>query len=46
MEVYIKKFKHVRYNFFKWRYETSLVNKTVLALTFACLTGVLAQVKL
>lgn len=41
--MYIDKYKNVRYNFFKWRYETNLVYKVILALSFACLTGLLAQ---
>ena len=41
--MYIDKYKNIRYNFFKWRYETNLVYKIVLALSFACLTGLLAQ---
>lgn len=33
-----------RYTFFKWRHDSSFVNKTVLALIMACVTGILAQV--
>ena len=33
-----------RYTFFKWRHDSSFVNKTVLALIMACITGILAQV--
>jgi len=43
--MYIDQYKHVRYNFFKWRYETQLVHKVILALGFACLTGLLAQLR-
>ncbi len=33
-----------RYTFFKWRHDSSFVNKAVLALIMACITGILAQV--
>jgi biotin transport system substrate-specific component len=33
-----------RYNFFKWRHDSSFVNKTVLALIMACITGISAQI--
>lgn len=33
-----------RYTFFKWRHDSSFINKTVLALIMACITGILAQV--
>ena len=41
----IQKYKTIRYNFFKWRYELDVVYKFSLAFFFACLTGLLAQVK-
>jgi|Deesub1362B_J571_1020462.scaffolds.fasta_scaffold08453_5 biotin transport system substrate-specific component len=43
--VYIDKYKHARYKAFKWRYELDVVHKVVLALCFACLTGLAAQVR-
>ena len=43
--MYIDKYKEVRYNFFHWRYELNLVYKISLAFFFACLTGVLAQLR-
>jgi len=43
MTVYMNKYKDVRYNFFKWRYESNFLYKVSLALGFACLTGLLAQ---
>jgi len=43
--LYIDKYKNMRYNFFKWRYETKYVNKLFLAFGFALLTAILAQVK-
>jgi biotin transport system substrate-specific component len=43
--LYMNKYKHARYTFFKWRYETEFYYKIILALSFACLTGLLAQVR-
>ncbi|MCD5383826.1 biotin transporter BioY [candidate division WOR-3 bacterium] len=45
MTVCIDKYRHVRYNLFKWRYELDIVHKVALSLGFACLTGLLAQVR-
>jgi len=45
ISLYMNKYKDVRYNFFKWRYELKLVHKILLALSFACLTGLFAQIK-
>ncbi len=41
----ISKYESARYNFFKWRFESTLTNKIALAFGFACLTGLLAQVR-
>ncbi|MFQ6087857.1 MAG: biotin transporter BioY [Candidatus Methanofastidiosia archaeon] len=41
--VYINKYKRVRYDFFKWRYELNILHKVALAFGFACITGLLAQ---
>lgn len=41
----IGKFESVKYNFFKWRFESTFANKVVLAFGFACLTGLLAQIR-
>lgn len=41
--MYLDKYKIIRYNFFKWIYELNIVYKVLLAFSFACLTGVLAQ---
>jgi len=38
-------YESAKYNFFKWRFESSFLNKFALALGFACLTGLLAQVR-
>ena len=45
VNLYINQYRDIRYNFYKWRYETSLVNKLFLAVSFALLTAVLAQLK-
>jgi len=39
----LDKYKLIRYNFFKWRFETTLVHKISLALIFSCLIGLLSQ---
>lgn len=41
--MYLDRYKNIRYNFFKWRYELDFAYKIILALSFACLTGLLAQ---
>ncbi len=41
----IGKFESLKYNFFKWRFESTFANKVALAFGFACLTGLLAQVR-
>jgi biotin transport system substrate-specific component len=41
----IIRYESVKYNFFKWRFESTFANKVVLAFGFACLTGFLAQVR-
>ena len=43
--LYINKFKELRYNFFKWKYESGYVYKLLLAFNFALLTAILAQVR-
>ena len=40
-----EKFESARYNFFKWRFESTFLNKMALALGFACLTGLAAQLR-
>lgn len=42
----LDRYKDVRYNLFKWRYEASLVYKIVLAVAMASLTGIAAQVRI
>lgn len=45
LENIFEKYDSARFNFFKWRFESSTMNKVVLALGFACLTGLLAQLR-
>jgi len=45
INMYIDRYKNVRLNFFKWRYELSFLYKLILTLNFACLTGLLAQLR-
>ncbi|MDH7507464.1 MAG: biotin transporter BioY [Candidatus Thermoplasmatota archaeon] len=45
INIYINKYKIMRYKFFKWRYEISLLYKISLCFFFACLTGVFAQIR-
>jgi biotin transport system substrate-specific component len=45
INLYVDKYKEIRYNFFKWRYELNLLYKLTLALTFALFTGLLAQIR-
>ncbi len=39
------RYESAKFNFFKWRFESTVANKVVLAFGFACLTGLLAQVR-
>ncbi len=45
INIYIDGYKNARLNLFKWRYELNLIYKIILALSFACLTGLLAQLR-
>ena len=45
INMYINKYKNARYVLFKWRYELALVHKLALAFSFACVTGLLAQLR-
>jgi len=45
LTMYVNKYKNLRYNFFRWRFELDVVYKISLALTFALLTGLLAQLR-
>ena len=45
INMYIDKYRNLRYNFFKWRYEIGFVYKLCLVFSFACLTGLLAQLR-
>jgi biotin transport system substrate-specific component len=45
INIYVNKFKDARYLFYRWRYELGLLEKLMLALGFACLTGLFAQIR-
>jgi biotin transport system substrate-specific component len=45
INMYVNKYKYARYAFFKWRYQLELYHKVILAVSFACVTGLLAQVR-
>ncbi|HEC82012.1 MAG TPA: biotin transporter BioY [Thermoplasmatales archaeon] len=45
MNIYINKYKQLRYNLFKKRYELGFTHQLILAFSFACLTGLLAQLR-
>ena len=47
MEVnpYVTKYKHLKASYYNWRYELNLVQMIILALGFACLTGLVAQIR-
>jgi biotin transport system substrate-specific component len=46
ININIDRYKNARLNLFKWRYELNFVYKLILALSFACLTGLLAQIRI
>lgn len=46
MEISIDNYFEKRYTLFKWRSNTSTLNKTVMALFMACITGIMAQLVL
>jgi biotin transport system substrate-specific component len=43
MEITIENYFRKRYSLYKWRMETSLINKVILAFFMACVTGIMAQ---
>ncbi|MBN1280740.1 MAG: biotin transporter BioY [Candidatus Thermoplasmatota archaeon] len=45
LNLYVNKYKQARYTFFKWRYELELYHKLLLAISFACITGIAAQLR-
>lgn len=44
MEITLENYYKSRYNVFKWRSNTSTVNKIILAFFMACITGIMAQI--
>jgi len=45
INLYLSKYKNLRYNLFKKIYELNLFYKLILTFSFACFTGILAQVR-
>ena len=45
LKTILVKYESARYNFFKWRFESTFADKFALAIVFACLTGLLAQAR-
>jgi biotin transport system substrate-specific component len=45
INMYVDRYKNARLSLFKWRYELSFVYKIIFALSLACLTGLLAQIR-
>ncbi len=43
MEITVENYFRKRYSLYKWRLETSLINKVILAFFMACVTGIMAQ---
>ncbi|MDI9437251.1 MAG: biotin transporter BioY [Euryarchaeota archaeon] len=43
MEITVENYFRKRYSLYKWRSETSLINKLILAFFMACVTGIMAQ---
>jgi len=43
MEITVENYFRKRYSLYKWRNETSLINKVILAFFMACVTGIMAQ---
>lgn len=45
MDVFIEGYKNRMYDFFRWRSETGFVYKLAMCFSFACFTGLMAQVR-
>ncbi len=45
LKIVFDRYESAKYDFFKWRFESTFANKVALALGFACLTGILAQLR-
>lgn len=43
--MYLNNYRYARYAFFKWRYQLEIYNKVILAVSFACVTALFAQVR-
>jgi biotin transport system substrate-specific component len=44
MEISVENYFRIRHSMFKWRSETTLINKIILATLMACFTGLMAQI--
>ena len=44
MALNVENFYRIRYTLFKWRSNTSVVNKIIMAFFLACITGIMAQI--
>jgi biotin transport system substrate-specific component len=44
MELTVENYYQKRYSIFKWRSNTSVINKVIMAFFLACITGIMAQV--
>ncbi len=42
---FVDRYRHARYGFFDWRCDLNLIQKVVLTISFACLTGLMAQIR-
>lgn len=42
---FVDKYKHARYGFFDWRCDLNMAQKIALSVAFACLTGLMAQIR-
>lgn len=46
MQISLARYYEARYSFYRWRYETKVIYKVLLALGFAVFTGLVAQIKI
>lgn len=46
ISIYVERYRSFRFNAYTWRQELSLPKKVALALAMACVTGLLAQVRI
>jgi len=46
ISAFLTRYDNARYSFFRWRYESTYIYKLSLALGFALITGILAQIRI